>query len=283
MRIVVDHNFFAIFTIHKSDIITFIATQQRMISRMSAPKISVLIIDNEQEQINHAVGLLQKNLLISEVETVTNTDHAILKIINNDPDVILLNYPSKGSTEKELIEYVNTKLPETTLVLVAETKEYAAFAIQNGIFKYLLKPIKKEELEKIINIIHHTKQRHFQSRIDQIIGNSREEARFRLQTAKGYLMINPDELIFCKADGTYTELYMTGDRKELSSQFLVRFEEMLERYNFLRVSRSYLINQRFIRRVYRNNNTIVLFADGKEYEIKAGKAHIRKLSKFDTE
>jgi len=254
-----------------------------MIRGMNDPKMHVLIIDSEQESLDHTKDLLRKNPLVSEVEAVNNTDQAILKIINNDPDVIFLNYPSKGSTEKELIEYVNTKLPETTLVLVSETKEYAAFAIQNGIFKYLLEPIEKEELGKVIKTIHQAKQNHFQSRINQMIESSREEARFSLQTAKGYLMINPDELIFCKAYGAYTKLYLTGNRKELSNQFLLRFEEILNQFNFLRVSRSHLINQRFIRKVYRNNNTIVLFADGKEYEIKAGKIHIRKLSKFDTE
>jgi len=69
----------------------------------------------------------------------------------------------------------------------------------------------------------------------------------------------------------------------LSSQFLLRFEEMLTQFNFLRVSRSHLINQSFIRKIYRTRNIIVLSAKGKEYEIKAGKGHIKKLSKFDNE
>ena len=250
---------------------------------MNSTKISILIIDSEQESMDQALELLQANPVVSDIKTAENTDQAILKIINSNPDIILFNYPSKGKAEKELIEFVKTKLPETTLVLVSETKEYAAFAIQNGIFKYLLKPIENSELLKIINTVHEDKQTNLQARVNQLIDGTPEETRLRLQTTKGYLMLNPDELIFCKAAGFYTELYLTSDRNELSSQFLSKFEEMLSPFNFIRVSRSHLINQRFIRKIYRSNNIIVLSANGKEYEIKGGRTHIRNLTKLDTE
>lgn len=250
---------------------------------MNNHKICVLIIDSEQESRNHTVELLRANHLVAEIETADSTDQAILKIITSNPDIILFDYPSKGTTEKEMIEFVKTRLPATSLVLVSKTKEYATFAIQNGIFKYLLKPIIKEELGKIINSVHQTKQTHSQSRINQIIKKTPEEARLRLQTPKGYLMLNPDELIFCKAAGFFTELYLTKGRVELSSQFISKFEEMLGQFNFLRVSRAHLINPRFIRKIYRNNNIIVLSNDGKEYEIKGGRIHIKNLNKFDIE
>ncbi|BBE19429.1 two-component system response regulator [Aquipluma nitroreducens] len=250
---------------------------------MNSTKISILIIDSEQESMDQALELLQANPVVSDIKTAENTDQAILKIINSNPDIILFDYPSKGKAEKELIEFVKTKLPETTLVLVSKTKEYAAFAIQNGIFKYLLKPIENSELLKIINTVHEDKQNNLQARVNQLIDGTPEETRLRLQTTKGYLMLNPDELIFCKAAGFYTELYLTSDRNELSSQFLSKFEEMLSPFNFIRVSRSHLINQRFIRKIYRSNNIIVLSANGKEYEIKGGRTHIRNLTKLDTE
>lgn len=250
---------------------------------MNDHQICILIIDSEQESLNHTLKLLQEFPFVSEIETAVNSDIGILKIINSNPDIVLFEYPSKGNAEKALIEFVKTKLPETTLIFVSKTKEYAAFAIQNGIFKYLLKPIRKEELRKIINKVRQTKQTHAYSRIDQMIERTPEETRVRLQTTKGYLMINPDELIFCKANSFYTELYLTNNRVELSSQILIKFEEMLGQFNFTRVSRSHLINNRFIRKIYRHNNTIVLSTDGKEYEIYAGKIHIRNLSKFDTE
>lgn len=250
---------------------------------MNNNKIHILVIDNEQESLNQTLKLLHANPLISEIEAVSDTNRAILKIINLTFDIILLDCPSKGSAEKELIALAKSQQPEPTLVFVSSTKEYAAYAIQNGIFKYLLKPIIQEDLDKIIITVHKNKLSDSHLKISQIIESTPEETRLRLPTTKGYLMLNPDDIIFCKADGFYTELYLTNDRIELTNQFLSRFEEVLTQFNFLRVNRSHLINQRFIHKIYRNSNIIVLTAKGKEYEIKAGKAHIRNLSKFDHE
>lgn len=250
---------------------------------MNNHKICILIIDNEQESLSYTMKLLRANPLVSEIETVADTNQAILKIINRTFDILFLDCPPKGNAEKELIAFAKSQQPEPTLVCISETKEYAAYAIQNGIFNYLLKPITEEELKKIINTVHKNKQSDPHLRISQIIESTPEEARLRLQTTKGYLMLNPDEIIYCKAFGFYTELYLTKGRFELSSQFLLKFEKMLIQFNFMRVSRAHLINPNFIRKIYRTSNIIVLSADGKEYEIKAGRAHIKNLSKFDTE
>ena len=246
-------------------------------------KICILIIDNDQESLNHTLDLIRANPVIAEIEAVSDTNQAILKIINRTFDVIFLDCPSKGNAEKELIAFAKSQQPEPTLVYISETKEYAAYAIQNGVFNYLLKPIIEEELGKIIKTAHKNKQSDPHLKISQLIESTPEETRLRLQTTKGYLMLNPDEIIFCKAFGFYTELYLTNGRFELCSQFLLKFEKMLTQFNFLRVSRSHLINQNFIRKVYKTSNMVVLLADGKEYEIKAGRVHIKSLSKFDTE
>jgi len=250
---------------------------------MNNQKICILIIDNEQESLSYTIELLRANPLVSEIETVADTNQAILKILNRTFDIIFIDCPSKGSAEKELIAFVKSQQPEPTVVYISETKEYAAYAIQNGIFNYLLKPIIEDELGKIVNTAHKNKQSDPHLRISQMIESTPEETRLRLQTTNGYLMLNPDEIIYCKAFGFYTELYLTKGRFELSSLFLLKFERMLTQFNFLRVSRAHLINPNFIRKVYRTSNIIVLSADGKEYEIKAGRAHIKKLSKFDTE
>ena len=70
---------------------------------------------------------------------------------------------------------------------------------------------------------------------------------------------------------------------ELCSQYLMKIEEMLEPFRFIRVSRSFLINPKYIRKIYRNTNTIVLAYAGKEYEIKANKAQIKNINNFGAE
>lgn len=250
---------------------------------MMKHKICVLIIDSKAESLKHTKELLQVNPMVSDVESAVDSDEALLKIIESNPDIILLEYPTKGKAGKELIRFIQTKLKETTIVYVSKSKDYAANAIRNGVFNYLLKPVTKVKLKNIISKVHLTMQNNTQLKINQIIENTLEETRLKFQTTKGYLLIDPEEILYCMADGCCTKLYLTNNRVEFSVLFLSKLEEILNQFNFLRVSRWYLINQKYIRKIYRDNNTIILFADGKEYEVKGSKPHIKNLSNIDTE
>lgn len=246
-------------------------------------KICVLIIDSEPESLKHIIELLLANPLVSTVESVIDTDQALLNIINRNPDLVLLEYPARGKAGEELIRFIQAKLKETTLVFVSKAKEYAANAIHSEVFNYLLKPVSQAGLKKIISKVHLIKQTNIQERINQIIETTPVETRLKLQTIKGYLIIDPKEILYCKADGFYTEFYLTNNHVELSQLSLSRLDEILSTYNFLRVSRTYLINRKYIRKIYRSTNTIILASGGKEYEVKGSKLHIKNLSKIDTD
>ncbi|MDP2336456.1 MAG: LytTR family DNA-binding domain-containing protein [Bacteroidota bacterium] len=250
---------------------------------MNKHKICVLIIDSEPESLQHIVELLQTNPLVSEIKSAADSDEALLKLTDCNPDMVLLEFPLKGKAGNELMRLIQTKLKETILVFVSNTKEYAANAIHSEVYNYLLKPVTKAGLEKITYKVHLHKKTNIQERINQIIEKTPAETRFKIQTVKGYLVVDPEEILYCKADGFYSEIYLTNNRVELSQLSLSKLDEMLNTFNFLRVSRSYLINQKYIRKIYRGTNTIILAFGGKEYEVKGSKLHIKELSKIDTE
>lgn len=250
---------------------------------MTEPQICALIIDNDSQSLEQTVAIIQDNPMVGSVVRACNSDEALLKIIERNPHLVFWEYPSKDNSGNQLLNFIKTKFPETTIAYISETKDHAYKAIQDGIFNYLLKPVSKDHVKKIIQDVQLSLQANRQSRIKQMIEKVPEEIKLKLQTTKGYLLINPDEILYCKADGFYSELYLTDDRIELCYLLLAKLEEILVRYNFLRVSRSYVINLKYIRKINRSNNTIILSSQGKEYEVKASKLHIRNLSKFDNE
>ncbi|MFA5326615.1 MAG: LytTR family DNA-binding domain-containing protein [Prolixibacteraceae bacterium] len=250
---------------------------------MNNHEIFALIIESEVDSLNRAVAIFRANPLISGIETAADSDQAILKMISFNPDIVLFEYPPKGNSGKDLLKFIQAKLTETTIIIVSETKDYAATVIRKGIFNYLLKPVSKDDLDKIISKVNLIKQTNVQSRINEIIENTQEETRLKFQTTKGYLIVDPEEILYCKADGSCTEIHLTNERTELIFLFLRKLDEILRQFNFLRVSRSYLINQKFIRKIYRSNNTIILSSNGKEYEVKASKQQIKNLINFDSE
>lgn len=246
-------------------------------------KICVLIIDSEPKSVIHIQEILNENSSIDRVDVATDSEMALLKVIDSVPHVVLMEFPFKDKTINELYKFITTKLTETTVVFISDSKDNAAQAIQHGVYHYLLKPILNEKLNKIIGQVLLLKENSVQLKIKHFIEKSTEEKRLMFYTSKGYVLIDPEEIIFCKADGIFSEMYLTQNRKEIIYLFLSRIEEMLGSEDFIRSSRKFLINKKYIRKVFKNDNSILLFHEGKEYIVKGSKQHIRNLTKLNTD
>ena len=250
---------------------------------MNTSELKILIIDSEPSSIKQTVDLLEKNPSISKIEHVNDIESALLRIISFTPDVIFIDYQLYKAEISPLIKFVKAKYPETVITFVSDSKNHAVDAIRNGVFNFLLRPISELELDKIIDKVHKIREKNSKFKINQIINHIPEATRIKLQTTKGFLMLNPDEVIYCKADGVYTEFFLTNNRVELSYLFLSKVEELVQPFNFMKVSRSYIINMKHLRRIFRDNNAIILSVNGNEYEVKGSKQSIRILGKIETD
>lgn len=247
---------------------------------MEKDQVGILIIESDKIEQNQIAQSFQANPLVSFVEIAEDTDVALLKIIDLNPDLVLMEYPLKGKTGDGIIKFIQSKLPETTIVFISISKEYAAEAIRHKVYNYLLKPIVKTELGRILEKVQLRKQTNSLLRLNEIIENSKEKALMRFNTSKGFIIINPDEIIFCKADGSYTELHFTNKNIELTYLSLSKMEKILDFYNFMRISRSIIVNKNYIRKVYLTANKLVLSSNGEEYEINGSRLQIRILRKI---
>lgn len=246
-------------------------------------KICVLIIDSNPNSFIQIQEILNENSLVDRVELASNSEIALLKVIDYSPDVVFFEFPFIDKAISDLYKFIRTKLTETTIVFASESKENAALAIQNGVYHFLLKPIIKDKLNKIIEQIILIRQNSVQIKIKQFIEKSTEEKRMMFYTSKGYVLIDPEEIIFCKADGIFSEMYLSGNRTEIIYLFLSQVEEMLSADDFIRSNRKFLINKKYIRKIFKHNNSIQLFHEGKEYIVKGSKQHIRNLTKLNTD
>jgi len=245
--------------------------------------LSILYIDSDPTSVKHTMKLLESNSLTSKVDHVADSDLALLKIIRRSPDIVFMEYPVRGNAGVELIEFIKTKLVETTIVFISDSKMHAAAAIRNGVFNFFIKPVNELELAVFIDKIHLSRRINNTERLTQMIEQTYEATRLKLQTTRGYLLINLEEIIYCKADGVYTQLYLTNNRIETSYMFVSKVEEILKPFNFMKINRSCIINVRYLRKVFRDNGTIILSINGKEYEVKGSKQSVRILSRIETE
>ena len=247
---------------------------------MSKNEVSILIIESDVNELKDIVRILETNSIDTLIETAEDTDVALLKIIDLKPDLVLIEYPAIGKTGAGIVKFIQSNLTQTSIAFVSLKKDYAAEAIHLDVYDYLLKPIKKAEVDRLLEKVLVKKSNDSARRIMELIDNKQPDIRLGFNTIKGYVIINPEEILYCKADGAFTEIHFKNKSIELTFLFLSKVEEILHPYNFIRISRSVIVNRNFIRKVYLKSNTVVLNTNGQEFEIQGSRLPVRALGKL---
>jgi len=73
-----------------------------------------------------------------------------------------------------------------------------------------------------------------------------EEHKLALHSTDGIRFIPIKEIMYCKAQGSYTHFHLLNNKTEIASKPLHDFEEMLAEKQFIRIHKSNMVNKKFI-------------------------------------
>jgi two-component system LytT family response regulator len=79
------------------------------------------------------------------------------------------------------------------------------------------------------------------------------------------------DIIYCKADDNYTELFLSNNQKKLVSKTLKYFEDILKESGFARIHNSFLVNVTYIVSYKKGKGGTVYLSNGKELSVSASK------------
>ena len=96
--------------------------------------------------------------------------------------------------------------------------------------------------------------------------------KFFIVRSKGkYKKLFVDEILYCKASGSYTAFYLFGFREVIWACYLLKeVEKMLVAGHFFRISRSCLVNLDHCHEIIGNTNQVVL-SNGKKLTMSGSK------------
>lgn len=165
-------------------------------------------------------------------------------ILKENPSILFINVdiikkPFEYITECN--KYLNSPI---TTIIISKNKQQAYNAIKNNAFDYILSPLSSLDIRKSML--------KFQKRYNSIISN-----QICLKSYNDYRYISLDDIILLKADNNTTDFYLTNGTVITAFKTLKKFEVKLPN-NFLRVHRSYIVNERFINRVNFGKNIFSL-------------------------
>ena len=241
--------------------------------------LKILIVDDEPEARELLKFILQEKDDLEVVGMAASVDDAVVLMEERQPDLVFLDIHMPGKDGFQFIEMVKQSPQDPGIIFVTAFDNYAIQAIRNSVFDYIMKPVRQDELMEAIGRFRtrqHTKKNDELLELIQVLRRN-EPNKVKLNTRSGYILINPPDVVYCKADGNYTHLQMANGNHVLSSLNLGAMEELLKEESFFRVSRSYLINLKYLTRVDRKDSLCFLETPGEHCAIKIPSQKVKLL------
>jgi two-component system, LytTR family, response regulator len=98
---------------------------------------------------------------------------------------------------------------------------------------------------------------------------------FRNQS--GIIFIDKDEIVYVEASGNYSVFHLANNKTETITMILGKVEEQLPEENFFRVSRSFIINLSYIKRLNTKQLNCTLAKNGFEFKCEISREKITDL------
>ncbi|TKG94704.1 response regulator transcription factor [Puteibacter caeruleilacunae] len=224
--------------------------------------IKVVIIDDEASCREILETFIKKFFPEIEIagmaDSVTSGYECIKKC---SPDLVFLDINLKDGTGFNLVEKFSTV--DFKIIFVTAYNEYAIKAIKFNAIDYLLKPLNvsefKEGVERAVKEIGQNGET--VEGLDNPMEELERDKKIVLKTAESIYLVSIKNIIRCESESSYTFFYLLNGSKIMISKTLREFEEILNRYNFMRVHQSHLINLSFVDRFDKKEGGTVVMVD----------------------
>lgn len=238
--------------------------------------INAIIIDDEA----HCANVLNNDLKIYcpdvNVLCIANSGlDGIRKIREYSPQAIFLDIEMQDMNGFEMLEILGPPL-QCKVIFTTAYAQFAVRALRINALDYLLKPIDGQELIEAVKRIRtsiETEENNIQQ-VQHAIANLKlptDEQKLALPNRNGYDFISPAEILYCKADGAYTEIHITNGKTILLSKSLGEIEMVLPPSLFVRIHHSCTININHISQFRKSEGAFIVMSNGQQLGISRSK------------
>ncbi|MGD1892597.1 MAG: LytR/AlgR family response regulator transcription factor [Cyclobacteriaceae bacterium] len=248
--------------------------------------IRTLIIDDEEdarEALRLSIEMYCTN--IDLLDTCNSAEEGLKAIHEHQPDLVFLDIQMPRLTGFDLLQRV-ASIPFEVFFVTAHD-QYAIKAIRFSALDYLLKPVDVDDLMQAVRRVEQRLQKansifQYQSLVHNAQLKPGQINRLAVPASDGIEFLDPNEIVYCQADGNYTTLHLTHRKKKLISKNLKDFEYLLAESGFCRVHHSSLINLKHIQKYIKGEGGCVILTDNHHVDISRRKKEVflHQLSHF---
>jgi two-component system LytT family response regulator len=246
---------------------------------MNSETLSVVIIDDEPRAIEYLRIMLEKMAGVKVVAGISDPQLAVATLLRLQPHLLMLDIQMPVITGFDVLKQLKMNGLKPYTIFVTAFDQYAIQAIKAGAFDYLLKPVDPDELaEAIAKVKSDYPQHNLEHRLELLENELNSHRKIRFNTRSAYILLHPVEIMYIEADANYSEIYLSKQKREVVSMNLGAVEAMLPK-QFIRISRSVIINSDYLVKVSGVNKRCKLKKDEEEIEFTIPEKQMAELKR----
>ena len=237
--------------------------------------LRAVIVEDEKHSRETLKNLLQEFCVDISIEGMAaSVSEAISTIKAVQPDVVFLDIELQSGTGFDVLSQL--KSINFEVIFTTAFEQYAIKAVKFSSLDYLLKPIDLEELQSAVEKARESKnQVVYKKQLETLMHNLKQQKpklnKICLATSDGFEFIEVNDILYCKAEGSYTAFSLKNSEKLLVSKHLKEYENLLLEQDFMRVHNSFLINLKEVKKYVKADGGYIIMNNGDTVSISRSK------------
>ncbi|MBN1271949.1 MAG: response regulator transcription factor [Candidatus Aminicenantes bacterium] len=231
-------------------------------------KIKALIVDDEDLARDRLRRLLREFESLQVVGEARDGSEALRLIRKMKPDVLFLDIKMPGLSGFEMIDRLDVS---PHIIFTTAYDAYALKAFEANTVDYLLKPIKKEDLERAVGKLGEVFQQaprlstDIKFLLQSLCEKDKIIRRFSVKRGDKIWIVPDGEILYFHAEDKVTFLN-TAEKSAIISFTLKELESRLDPEKFMRANRSFIVNLEHIDVLHRwfGGRLLIKMKGGKE-------------------
>ena len=238
-------------------------------------ELKAVIVEDEKHSRETLKNLLEEFCLNTKVVGMASSvTEAVDTIKQTSPDVVFLDIELQTGTGFDVLN----QLPHIHFEVIFTTAfdQYAIKAVKFSSLDYLLKPIDLEELQLAVEKANKKKnQEVYKKQLETLMLNLKQRKptlnKICLATSDGFEFIEVSQILYCKAEGSYTKFVLKDNETILVSKHLKEYENLLLEQDFMRVHNSFLINLKEVKKFIKSDGGYIIMSNNDSVSISRSK------------
>jgi len=234
-------------------------------------KLKAILVEDEEKSRAILRSYLSKYCPnVSIIGEAANVEEALVLIRNNDLDLVFLDVEMPYGNAFDLLDKVGDIDFET--IFVTAYNHYAIEALNAHASYYLMKPISIDDLIKAVDYVTEIRSKEDALKDQVLVPKTNSvNGKITIPQQDGFEILETSDIMYCKADDNYTEIFLNNNKKKLVSKTLKYIEDSLKDANFARVHKSYLVNVNEVVKYVKGKGGSVVLRNGKQITVSASK------------